>query len=198
MATQESKDLGQLNPEEVSHVILKAHDKGMSWESEDMQVLAALLELRMPTLQFPAQSLRCAHHLGDSIDTLATRAMACHLPEVSATNPRVHQVAGDGNCLDNATLYDLVGNWRDAFSWRVRKGLHFLQNVAWYTVVLASANEIGEPNEFNQFIQRFFWDKNFQSPFHDLPAATLLERPIAIWVPSLKVREVIGSSEYTH
>jgi len=133
MATQESKDLGQLNPEEVSHVILKAHDKGMSWESEDLQVLAALLELRMPTLQFPAQSLRCAHHFGDSIDTLATRAMTCHLPEVSATNPRVHEVAGDGNCLDNATLYDLVGNWRDAFSWRVRKGLHFLQNVAWYT-----------------------------------------------------------------
>ena len=62
--------------------------KGMSWESEDMQVLAALLELRMPTLQFPAQSLRCAHHFGDSIDTLATRAMTCHLPGVSHQSTR--------------------------------------------------------------------------------------------------------------
>ena len=197
MATQESKDLGQLNPEEVSHVILKAHDKGMSWESEDMQVLAALLELRMPTLQFPAQSLRCAHHLGDSVDTLATRAMTCHLPGVSHQSTRP---PGGGG-------WQLFGQCHSVRPRRELERRLLVESSQGPPLSPKRGLVHGRPGisqrdwgaeRVQPIHPTFLLGQKISSPFHDLPAATLLERPIAIWVPSLKVREVIGSSEYTH
>lgn len=52
---------------------------------------------------------------------------------------------------------------------------------------LQPGDDTTEATDLNQFVQVFFRNKVHQSPFHDLPAAQLLQRAICIWVPELVV-----------
>jgi len=174
----------QLSPQEVAHIVLKAFDEWKTWESKEMQVLGALLESKL-TIQWPQKSLRTQMH--GEIDHLAQRALEKHMSQLLQVSPVVSDVAGDGNCLDNSTLFDLFGNWSDAFKWRVMKGLHFIQNAPNYHTALALAKEViyDDDTAFEDFTRVFFENKTYQSPFHDLPAAHLLRKNIAIWIPKL-------------
>jgi hypothetical protein len=182
-----SKESLKLTPQEVCNIIMHARAEGLPWESRTMRVMAAMLEEAMGPFPSPTKCLRMHNLLGYSVASYVENAIKKYLPVVSAVKPRATDVLGDGNCLDNSTLVDLFGHWKDAFSWRVRKGLHFLQNVTEYQSQLNQEGEFLEGSSLSEFIRVYFENKEYQSPFHDLPAAQLLKRPICIWLPTSEV-----------
>jgi len=146
-----------------------------------MAVLCALLEEKLGPAQYPQMSLRAGSLVGQDVAVEAVTQLRKFAPQFAASKPVLHDVARDGNSLDNATLFDLHGNWKGAFEFRVRKGLHFVQNIAEYEGELTAVGAVQGPESLSNFIHPFFTNKATQSALHDLPAATLLNRAISVW-----------------
>jgi len=177
------KEVAQLtlNLEDVCRVVKRAKESGVDWRSQDMAVLCALLEEKLGPAQYPQMSLRAGSLVGQDVAVEAVTQLRKFAPQFAASKPVLHDVARDGNSLDNATLFDLHGNWKGAFEFRVRKGLHFVQNIAEYEGELTAVGAVQGPESLSNFIHPFFTNKATQSALHDLPAATLLNRAISVW-----------------
>jgi len=119
--------------QEIADIMLVASEKE-SYASKKMATLAALLEGRLLPLT-KNSSLRSTEVEGLT-DIPVQNNLRLYDEELYEANPSPLQVDGDGNCLDNATLFEVFGDYSQAFSFRVRKGLHFVRNLEAYRAVL--------------------------------------------------------------
>jgi hypothetical protein len=171
--------------QEIADIMLVASESE-SYVSRKMAILAALLEQRIPRLT--SNESRRPGSVKGTIDHAVVKYLSNYSPELEKVSPVPLAVDGDGNCLDNSTLFEVEGNWSNAFCFRVRKGLHFVQNLAVYRNALMSetVSNINSEEDLVYFADKYFVNTEWQSPFHDLPTAHLLNRRIVIWYPIVR------------
>src|SRR5271168_4470780 len=96
------------------------------WGSLFTKVAAAHLQTFIPPFAFGEP--RLAGQLKNfPIDKVITGLGAQLFPNLSL--PLFPHVDGDGNCQDNATLFQFFREYSRAFEFRVLKGLHMVQNL---------------------------------------------------------------------
>jgi len=156
----------------------------LGW-GEDSSALAFLLQSSCPPLPPVPLSASSFTRIPDQ-DCHAQ--LSTFLP--SWKDPPLIQITlEDGNCLDHATLLALYGKTdpETAFLLRVLKGLHFIRNLEIYKHHMYGMGDITGDLDF--FCPIFFIDKKYQTPFHDLPAAFVMQRPISCFYPEIPLQE---------
>lgn len=149
------------------------------WESEAITLLSLRLETCFDSWDFPPT--RLFDSAIDKLDSVVPKYAGRFFPGLMKTGAPFVRVTGDGNCLDNATLQVLEKTEVRAFEFRVRKGLHFVANLAAYKEKMTGYFIFEE--ELATHCRIYFTNYSYQSPEHDVAAADLIHRPIVAHYP---------------
>ena len=160
---------------------------GNTYGWENVALLALILEKSFPPWTFP--ETRLLDPTVDKLDPFVPNHFDDYFPELSATKVPFVDVLGDGNCLDNSTLHVLEKNWERAFEFRVRKGLHFLGNLATYRPQMEGYFQFEE--ELVKHCRLYFENYKYQAEEHDAAAAYLTNRPIVIHYPNVQIFDLV-------
>jgi len=166
--------------------MLQAGEK-FGWKSEACSALAYLLERRFPEIDAPERCIFASEMNSFQIKEDISFSANASTSFVSWSDlPVLPFNLGNGNCLDNSTLQSLFGSYSlaSAFQLRVQKGLHFVRNLGFYQDAYHGIEEL-QDEDLPLFCRIFFQNGAYQSPFHDVPAASLLNRPFHLHFPEV-------------